>query len=56
MSRHTKAPDKKFLQRVEALRARLATGGGFDAASLSQSYGLPLQEVERQIRSFGHGK
>lgn len=47
---------KQHAVRFEALKLRIAAGGELDAASLSRSYGLPLSDVERELRSRHHGK
>lgn len=56
MSKPTAKEIKQFNARMAALSARLAAGGPFDAVSLSRSYGLPLRDVEREIRSAEYGK
>lgn len=46
-----------YAQRDSALRTYLARGGSSaDPASLSRSYGLPVPDVERIIRSMGNAR
>lgn len=53
----TRKASNEFQQRAAALRNHLlGASRDADAVSLSRSYGLPLPEVERIIRSLGHAR
>lgn len=54
MKRGTAQASKDALAREGALAARIVAGGGpFDAASLSRSYGVPIERARQIITRNG---
>lgn len=51
----TKKSIQEFQRKMAALASHLRNGGSKNAETLSRSYGLPLPDVERVIRSMKDG-
>lgn len=55
MTKPTRTQIAQYNARTTALRIALANMLNPDPESLSRSYGLPIADVERIVRSFRHG-